>query len=262
MIVIAENLNTRNKPYMEAVRNKDKKTIAKMAKELSDAGAEIINLHCSLDGSGDEDLLPFAVEAVTGASTAAICLDSRNVEAIKNSIGFCKKPPLINYLSATEPDYVEELLELVAQSRASLVLRASKGTIPTTFEAKLQIIEELIEAANAADIPNDRLFVDPSVVHIGRGMGQSHILSSHECVRALNEMVDPPINTVAWISNISTALPRKLKSRLDASFLIYLAGAGLDAAMVDVLDPEIQKAVYIIKAFRDEIIFTPADLSK
>jgi cobalamin-dependent methionine synthase I len=261
MIVIADNLNTRNKLYVEALKKKDRKSIAGMAKALADAGAAVINVQCSLDGSEDEDALPLTVGAIGEATEAGICLDSRNLVAIKKSLPLCKRPPLINFISATEPERTEELLELAARSRASVVLRASKGIVPTTLEAKLQIIEELIEMANEADIPNERLFADPSIVHIGRGMGQDHIMNSCECVRLLKEMVEPPINTVAWISNISTALPRALKPRLNSTFLSYLAGAGLDAALLDVLDTEIKKTVYLIKSFRDEIVFTPADLS-
>ena len=262
MIVIADNLNTRNKAYMEAVKKGDRKAVSHMAKELAAAGADLINVQCSLDGSGDETALPLAVEAVTGAADVGVCLDSRNVDAIKRSLPLCKKPPLINFISATEPDRAEELLEAVAHSPALLVIRATRGTIPTSLELKLQILEELIEMANDADIPNERLFADPSVVHISRGMGQSHVVNSHECVRVLKEMVDPPINTIVWLSNISTALPKKLKPRLEAAFLSYLAGAGLDAALVDVLDPEIQKTLFLIKSFRDEVIFTPADMER
>jgi len=136
-----------------------------------------------------------------------------------------------------------------------------KGTVPTTLEAKLLILEDLIERANAADIPNERLFADPSVVHMGKGMGQEHLLNTHECIRALVEMVDPPINTIAWISNISTGLPKKVKSRVNSAFLFYLAGAGLDAAMVDITDDDVMKTVYLIRSFRDEVVFSPADIS-
>ena len=70
------------------------------------------------------------------------------------------------------------------------------------------IIEDLIEKANAADIPNERIFADPSVVHIGRGNGQEHLLNAHESIVVLNEMVDPPLNTAVWISNVTTGLPK------------------------------------------------------
>ncbi|MGQ9570439.1 MAG: hypothetical protein ACUVUQ_06290 [Thermodesulfovibrionales bacterium] len=259
MIVIADNLNTRNKEYMEALRSRNKNDISIIVKNLSHA--DMINVQCSLDGSGDEENLLFVVDIVLNETNNDICLDSRNLIALKNSIPLCKKPPLINYISATEPENKEELLELVAGSGASLVLRATKATPPSSLEAKLQIIEELLEMANFADIPNERLFADPSLVHIGRGVGQRHIANSTECIRILKDLIEPPIKTIAWISNVSSGMPIALRKKVEASFLCYFAGAGLDAAMVDVLDENLRKAIYLIKSFRDEIVFSPADIS-
>jgi cobalamin-dependent methionine synthase I len=260
MLVIADNLSIRNKAYMDAVKKKDRKAIEAMAKELASKGAELINVQVSLDGVGDEDTLPMATEVVQQAVDLPLCLDSRNVKALRKAVPLCKEPPIINYLSADEKN-PDEFFALVRETKSNLIIRALKGTVPTTLEAKLMIIEDLIEKANAADIPNERIFADPSVVHISKGMGQEHLLNAHECVIVLNEMVDPPINTAVWISNVTTGLPKNLKPIVASAYLCYLAGAGLHAAMVNVKDPEIMKAVYLIKSFRDEIIFSPADLA-
>lgn len=260
MLVIADNLSVRNAAYMAAVKKKDKKSIEAMAKELAASGAEMINVQVSTDGAGDEDLLPFAAEAVQAGGNLPLCLDSRNVKALRKAVPLCKEPPIINYLSADEKN-PDEMLALVRETKSNIVLRALKGTVPTTLEAKLMVIEDLIEKANAADIPNERIFADPSVVHISKGMGQEHLLNAHECIIVLNEMVDPPLNTAVWISNVTTGLPKNLKSTVAAAYLSYLAGAGLSAAMVNVRDREIMKVVYLIKAFRDETIFSPADLA-
>jgi cobalamin-dependent methionine synthase I len=259
MIVIADNLNTRNKTYMEAVRSRNKKALSEFVKQLSQA--DMINVQCSIDGSGDEENLPFVVGVVIDETGKDICLDSRNIKALKNSVPLCKKPPLINYISATEPEEKEELLKLVSDSGASLVIRATKATPPSSLEAKLQIIEDLLEISNSADIPNERLFADPSVVHIGRGVGQKHIANSTECIKILKDLMEPPINTIAWISNVSAGMPVALRKKVEAAFLCYLSGAGLDAAMVDVLDEDLRKAIYLVKSFKDEIVFSPADIS-
>lgn len=259
MLVIADNLSVRNAKYMEAVKKKDKKAIEAMAKELASLGAEMINVQVSLDGVGDEDVLSMATEAVQNGASLPLCLDSRNVKALRKAVLLCKEPPIINYLSADEKN-PEEMLSLVRDTKSNLVIRALKGTVPMTLEAKLMIIEDLIEKANAADVPNERLFADPSVVHISKGMGQEHLLNAHESIVVLNEMVDPPINTAVWISNVTTGLPKQLKSTVASSYLSYLAGAGLNAAMVNVKDAEIMKTVYLIKTFRDEITFAAGDL--
>jgi cobalamin-dependent methionine synthase I len=56
-------------------------------------------------------------------------------------------------------------------------------------------------------------------------------------------------------------MPKTVRKPLEATFLTYLAGAGLDAAMVDVLDGNIRKAIYLIKSFRDEVVFSQADIT-
>ncbi len=259
MLVIADNLNVRNKAYMEAVKKKDKKAIEAMAKKLAAKGAEMINVQVSLDGVDDESALPMATEAVQQGSGLPLCLDSRNVEALKKAVPLCTEPPVINYLSADEKD-PDELLSLVRESRSNIIIRALKGTVPATLEAKLMVMEDLIEQANEADIPNERIFADPSVVHIAKGNGQEHLLNAHESIVVLNEMVDPPLNTAVWISNVTSGLPKNMKSAVASAYLAYLAGAGLSAAMVNVDDAEVMKTVYLIKAFRDEITFAAGDL--
>ena len=260
MLVIADNLNIRNKAYMEAVKKKDKKAIEAMAKKLAAKGADMINVQVSLDGAGDENALPMAAEAVQKGSALPLCLDSRNAEALKKAVPLCTEPPIINYLSADEKD-PDELLSLVRETRSNIVIRALKGTVPATLEAKLMVMEDLIEKANEADIPNERIFADPSVVHIAKGNGQEHLLNAHESIVVLNEMVDPPLNTAVWISNVTTGLPKNMRSTVASAYLAYLAGAGLSAALLDVNDAELMKTVYLIKAFRDEITFAAGDLA-
>jgi len=259
MLVIADNLGVRNKIYMQAVRGNDRKVIESLATDLADKGADIINVQCSIDGSGDEQALPFVAEIVQKASGLPLCLDSRNTDALKKTLTLCNEPPIINYLSADEKN-ADEMLVLVRDSKANLIIRALKGTVPATYEAKLLILEELIERANAADIPNERLFADPSLIHLAEGMGQENLLNSHECIIALNELVDPPINTIVWLSNISSGLESPLRPHINSALLSYLAGAGLDAALLDVTQTETMKTVYMVRAFRDEVIFSPADL--
>lgn len=261
MIAIADNLNTRNRAYVDALIKRDKKALFEIIKQIQASGADMINVQCSLDGTGDEEMLPWVIEILSDQTASSLSLDSRNIRALEKTIPLCKKPPLVNFISKTEPENKETLLSLVSASGASLVLRASGGTIPSSLEAKLQIIEDLLEMANDADIPNERLFADPSIVHISRGMGQKHLVNSHECLRILKELVEPPVNTIAWISNVSPGMPKAVRKPLEATFLTYMAGAGLDAAMVDVLDEHIRKSIYLIKSFRDEIIFSPADIT-
>ena len=75
MLIIADNLNTRNAAYREAVKKRDRKAIETMAKELAAKGADVINIQCSVDGIGDEDILPLVTEVVQQAAALPLCLD-------------------------------------------------------------------------------------------------------------------------------------------------------------------------------------------
>jgi len=259
MLVMSENLNVRNSRYMESVGSKDWNAIKIMARALAEKGANVIGVQVSTDGIGDEDILPFVAEAAQQGAGLPLCLDSRNTVALKKAVRICSQNPTINYLSKDEKNAIE-LLSLVRDTDASLIIRALNRTIPLPLESKLAILEDLMEMANAAGIPNERLFADPSLVHISSGLGQEHLLSAHESIVVLKDFVDPPVNTIIWLSNITTGLPKSLKSVVASAYLNYLAGAGLTAALVNVQDETIMRTIYLIKSFRNEVIFTPADI--
>lgn len=260
MLIIAENLNIRNGRYMSALKDFSDGAIQKLVGELIDAGANALNIQTSSDGTGDEMLLPKVVQAIEQVSNVQLVLDTRNTEALAKAIPLCKIPPIINYLAAGAGD-VDGIIALCQRHGCSLVLRAMKDEIiPTSLDDRLQAIETLIEKANAAGISNEYLLADPSIVHMGQGMGQDYVRIYREFVNALGELTDPPVGTIAWISNISTGLPHDLRPSINSTFLAYLMGAGLKAALVDVLDEKIADTVYLLRVFNNETVFSASEI--
>ena len=78
MIAIADNLNMRNKVYADALARRNKKTVTEVIKKIMDAGADIINVQCSLDGAGDEDTLPWVI-GISPKQLKAVCLLIRGI---------------------------------------------------------------------------------------------------------------------------------------------------------------------------------------
>lgn len=262
MLIIAENLNVRNGRYMNALRKFSPEVIQQLAGELIDAGADALNIQCSTDGAGDEVLLPKVAQAISQAYNTQLVLDSRNAEALKRAVPLCKVPPIINHLSIGAKN-TDEIIGLCKENRCRLILRAMKdGIIPTSLDDRLQAIETLIEKANEAGISNEHLLADPSIVHLGQGMGQEYIHIYRDFIETLNELVDPPIGAISWISNVSTGSPRELWPRINSIFLAYLAGAGLKAALVDVLDPEMADTAYLLRVFGNEVVFSASEIHR
>jgi cobalamin-dependent methionine synthase I len=247
MKVISQNLGFRNKDFLKAARNGDKATMSVMAEVLKKAGADIINIGLSLDGDGDEKFMEAAVVAVQRAGLP-LSIDSRNPKAQQIAAKVAEVPLIVNYLCAEDSraKEMDEILTVAASGKSDLVLYALRKGTPADADERLQIIESLIEKANAAGIPSERLIVDPVILHLGGGIGQEHAVAVQETLYGIRELVEPPIRTTCWLSNISAGAPKELRTAINNTYLAVLAGLWLWSAYVDVMDKHTMRTVRLI----------------
>jgi 5-methyltetrahydrofolate--homocysteine methyltransferase len=93
----------------------------------------------------------------------------------------------------------------------------------------------VIEATRAAGIPDEHIYVDPLVMTIGTNI-QSGVIFC-DTIRAVRTAY-PDVHFTAGLSNISFGLPAR--SYINRAFLTLALAAGLDCAILDPLDQEIQ----------------------
>lgn len=261
MRVIANNLSFKNRKFMQMVSAGDKAGIAAMAEVLKKAGADILNIGMSLDGDGDEKYMAGVVEAVNRAGMP-LSIDSRNPAAQRAAIKAAASPVIINHVSADSSRAVamDEILGIAAESKMDLVLYAWRKGTPHNADERLQIISELIERANSAGVPTERLIIDPVIVHLGGGSGQEEqAMAVQEALYGLGELVDPPIRTTCWLSNISAGAPGELRPAINDTFLAMLAGLRLWSAYLDVQNKETMRTVRLIRALKNEALYCQAD---
>jgi 5-methyltetrahydrofolate corrinoid/iron sulfur protein methyltransferase len=80
-------------------------------------------------------------------------------------------------------------------------------------------------------VPLQDIYLDPLVLPIAAS--QDHARQVIEALRMFQELNDPPIKTVAGLSNISNGCPKHIRPVLNRHFLTMLACAGLTAAIAD-----------------------------
>ena len=261
MLAIANNLNFNNREFLSAVRTGNHDWIARQALALKAAGADMLAVSLSLDGDGDEKYIK---TAVAGAREAGLTLsiDSRNPKAQEIAAETAGGKIIVNYLSA---DYQREkemtgILSAAASAGADLVIYPLRKGVPADADERLGIIEDLIEKANAAGISNDRLIVDLVVLHMaGNVRGQEQAVAVQEALYGLNELVEPPIRTTCWLSNISAGSTSDIRAAINGTYLAMLAGLGLWSAYIDVLNKETMRTVRLIRAFKNEVVYSQAD---
>jgi len=260
MKVIAKNLNFRNKRFQDAVAAGDWTLVENLARELKNAGSDIININLSLDGDGDEKSMGKVVAAVSRAGLP-ISIDSRNAKAHREAVKATEGELILNYVS-DDPSYrkvSDEIIRIAADGGTDLVLYATRGGTPADADERLQALYTIMEKTMDAGIPNARLIVDPVILHLGGGVGQQHALAVQQTLVGMNELVDPPLRTTCWLSNISMGAPRPLRPHINATYLSMLAGLGLWSAYIDVFDAETMRAVRLIRALNNEAVYTMLD---
>lgn len=260
MKVISQNLGFKNKDFLKAARNGDKATMSVMAEVMKKAGADILNISFSLDGDGDEKYMEQAVVAAQRAGLP-LSIDSRNPKAQLAAVKAAEVPVIINYVCAEESrrKEMDEIIGIAADSKTDLVLYALRKGTPADADERLDIIESLVEKVGAAGIPSERLIVDPVILHLAGGIGQEHAVAVQETLYGLRELVEPPVRTTCWLSNISAGAPKELRTAINNTYLSVLAGLWLWSAYVDVMDKDTMRTVRLIRALKNEAVYSPSD---
>lgn len=263
MLIVSDNLNMAHRQVAKALEARDSGSIRELAHKVTEAGADVIDVNIGTLSSGAEAAMEWLVEQVQAVSDLQLSLDARSAEAIMAGVRKAAGKPIVNAYSlqsARPEDVIAKLLPFVAENDLEVVLPAMGGSgPPLDADMRATRAQELVEAAIAAGVEPDRIYVDPVVVHLGGGDGQQHAAAVMDTMRLLTSIFDPPLKTLAGVEYVSQGAPPQLRSALNRTFLAMLAALGLNAAVVDVLDAATMRDIRLIKSLRNESLYSVSD---
>lgn len=270
MFVIASNITTRNGEVKQAFdqgkssgwnsSGQGAEALRNLAKQSESSGADAIEIDIQ-QHHDNPDAMKFAVDAVQRSTNLQLCLSSNSPVALEAGLGLCKKPAMLNYVSVDEAR-LKQVLPMAAKHGTSVILLVSDPTAPSDALDMLRKTAILVGAANGEGITNDRILVDPGIIHITDDLGQRHMAETLEFLRDLPQAVDPPIRSTCWLRNGSTGAPAQLRGDLEGSLLLMLAGAGLSSAFMDVTSKEDSRALRLVKIFQNELVYSHSDIER
>ncbi|RPJ04588.1 MAG: dihydropteroate synthase, partial [Deltaproteobacteria bacterium] len=95
--LIGENLNIMSNTYGKALKERDAKTLQKLAIQEAEAGMDWIDLNIGPAGKMGEELMTWLVPVIQEVVDLPLALDTSNVKAIAAGLKAHKKTrPLIN----------------------------------------------------------------------------------------------------------------------------------------------------------------------
>jgi len=263
VLIISDNLNMAHSKVAKAVEARDSGSVRELAHKVTEAGADVIDLDIGLLTSGTEDALLWLVDQVQAVSHLQLSFNSRSAEAMIAAAQKAATKPILNAYSlqsAHPADVTGKLIPFVAENDLEIVLPAfGESGPPLDADERASLAQELVDAAVAAGVDPERIFVDPVVVHLGGGNGQQHATAVLDTMRLLTTIFDPPVKTLAGVEYVSQGAPPELRSALNRTYLAMLAALGLSAAIVDVMDAATMRDIRLIKALRNESLYSVSD---
>lgn len=268
MLLIANNLTTRNSEVYQAFKKSraarwnaeqlGADMLRNLAANCVAASADMLEINVQQHYDQPE-AMEFAVRVVQQVTDLPLCLSTNNAGALKAGLKVCKLLPFANYISIDEAR-LREMLPLIASYGAGAVLLVSDPVTPTDATEMLKKAAILTGAANESGIPNDKILVDPGIIHVTKDVGQRHLAEVMEFLRALPDATEPAVRSTCWLENASVGAPDQLRRVIETALLPMLAGLGLSSVFMDVLNRENMRTVRLMKVFNNEVVYSDSEI--
>jgi len=233
MIIIGERINTSRKEIAQAVEKKDAEFIKLEAKKQAEAGADFIDINCGTNIHTEVEDMKWVAGLVQSVVDKPLCIDSPNPKAIEAVLSIHKGRAFVNSVTA-EWQRAELVLPLVKKYDCFVVGLAVSGSgVPATAVERANAAKQILEYIDKFSIDRSRLYIDAVVQSIATDPNQG--LEFLNGVKLIKSSLG--LKTIAGVSNISFGLPKR--TAINASFLAMAVSYGLDAAIIDVINPGI-----------------------
>jgi len=246
VIVIGESIHVISSRVRVALEERDARTLQDLAVRQVEAGAQMLDLNIGPQRREGHEIMPWLVDVLQEVVDVPFSLDTTNAAAIEAGLKRCKHTPIINSTDATE-ERMGAMMPLAAEHNAGLIgLALAETGLPPTAEARLDLVlTRLIPAAEQHGLPMENLYLDPLVLTVN-GM-QDQAIQTVTAVHYFKEVSDPPPNTTAGVSNVSSGVPAEGRPLINEVFMAMMMGAGIGSAIINSLEEGIMSVVRTIE---------------
>ena len=132
---------------------------------------------------------------------------------------------------------IDRGLEMANKYNANLIgLLWSNEGMPRDVNERAMHTVDFVYKANAAGIPNERIWIDPIASPVSVEINQ--VKACVEFMAMLGEIA-PGCKSTVGLSNVSNGAPTELRPWLNRTYMIMLMRGGLYSAIVDAFDKDL-----------------------
>jgi 5-methyltetrahydrofolate corrinoid/iron sulfur protein methyltransferase len=249
LIIAADNLHVLNPVVAQALNTLNPRPLQDLARRCEQAGANLLDINPGFLPPRRHDRMAFMVESVQQVTNLRLILDSPDARVLARGLAVANEPPILNACTL-EDNKLREILPLAEAHRSDLVLLLLDArSFPAAWlEGKITLALELREHALAAGLADQQLIFDPVLPNLTWPDAWAQMGEVIKTVRLLHggEVWDEPARTMAGLSNLRSGLRHTYPVRVEETALGLLTGAGLNLALMDVLQPGLMETVRVI----------------
>ncbi len=255
MILIGERINGGFKDIARAIKEKDKGPVQRWAKMQTEAGADYLDINMGT-ASKDPDDMVWLVKTAQEAVDTGISIDSPRPEVVAEALEICDNEPMINSTTAAE-EKLDSLVPLAVKYNANLIgVTSGKGGSPQDVDGRITNAATIFSACMEQGLDTQKLFLDPIAMPLK--FMQDQATKVLEAIKQFSMLSDPPPHISLGLSNMSS--DAKERSLINRTFLVMAMGAGLDAAICDVMDKKLMNAVATAELILNNEIYSDSYL--
>lgn len=256
MITIGERINGMFKAVKNAIKDKNASVIQEIAKKQTEAGATYLDINVGTAAADQLDAMRWLVEVTQEAVKTPLALDSQKLEVIKAGLEVIKNEVMINSAQG-EPEALDEYMPLAKEHNAALIcLTMNKAGVPQNVDTRIEIAATIVEKATEHGMDMGKIFIDPIILPVNVDQKQpAYMLEVFSQVKLLS---DPPPHITVGLSNFSQGT--KEKSLLNRTILVMAIAAGLDTALMDVLDKDLMDTAICAEMILNKQIYSDSFL--
>lgn len=238
MKIIGEKINGTRKLVAKAIAERDAVFIQNLARKQVDGGAHWLDINAGTHPNQEPEDLTWLIRAVQDVVDIPLCLDSANPNALRVAVREVEKTPMINSISG-EANRLHGILPIVIEFGCEVIALCmdDKG-IPATTEPRMEVIRGVFAETRKNGIPDEKVYVDPLAMTIATNTNAGLII--FETMRAVRSEF-PQAHISCGLSNVSFGLPAR--SLINRTFMALALEAGMDAALLDPNDRELQASI-------------------
>ncbi|NOZ69070.1 MAG: dihydropteroate synthase [Deferribacteres bacterium] len=243
MFVIGEKINVLNKTVYESIVSADLSPVISLAILQVESGADALDINLGPDLRNGEEIMEELVMSIQRHVDVPLCLNG-TPGIIKAGLAVHKGRAVINGVTG-ERERMESLLDLAREFNARIIGMTVPGNgYAEETDSRCVTAVDIAGQAARRGIDVSDIYMDPVLSPLA--LSTDALLNAVRSIHAFKEMI-PGVKTLVGLSNISQGISKKNRRVINNTALGVMAGAGLDAAILNPLDRVVAETSKTVK---------------